>query len=165
MPATDFATSAENVGQAGTSKAFGQGRPVCTQVSISGRDRRRQRLSSCGGHRRIVRCGPNCRYGVAHRALSGGRPDNAVQQDIDAVFFSDFSGGMDGAGIARLADLDRKGAVAGAISADSAPIGNSRALYHDGMLSHVNDPTSLRGGRVGVELKDFIEILIEGAKR
>ena len=32
MPATDFATSAENVGQAGTSKAFGQGRPVCTQV-------------------------------------------------------------------------------------------------------------------------------------
>jgi hypothetical protein len=81
------------------------------------------------------------------------------------VFFSDASGGMNGAGIARLADLDRKGAVAGAISADSAPIGNSRALYHDGILSHVNDPTSLRGGRVGMELKDFIEILIEGAKR
>ena len=72
---------------------------------------------------------------------------------------------MDGAGIARLADLDRKGIVAGAISADSAPIGNSRALYDDGILSHVNGPASLRGGRVGMKLKDFIEILIAAAKR
>ena len=58
-----------------------------------------------------------------------------------------------------------KGIIAGAISADSAPIGDSRALYHDGILSHVNRPASLRGGRVGMKLKDFIEILIAAAKR
>ena len=102
---------------------------------------------------------------ASHGALSGGRPDNSVPLNIYAVFFSDAGGGMDQAGIARLDDLDRKNMVAGAISADSAPIGDSRALYHDGILSHVNGPASLRGGRVGMKLKDFIEVLIAAAKR
>jgi hypothetical protein len=102
---------------------------------------------------------------ASHGALSGGRPDNAVPLDIYAVFFSDAGGGMDGAGIARLADLERKGIVAGATSADSAPIGDSRALYHDGTLSYVNGPASMRGGRVGMKLKDFIEVLTAAAKR
>jgi hypothetical protein len=73
---------------------------------------------------------------ASHGALSGGRPDNAIPEGIYAVFFSDAGGGMDGAGIARLADLDRKEVVAGTTSADSAPIGDSRALYRDGILSH-----------------------------
>ena len=100
---------------------------------------------------------------ASHGALSGGRPDNAIPPGIYAVFFSDAGGGMDGAGIARLPDLDQKGIVAGTTSADSAPIGDSRALYHDGILSHVNGPASLRGGRVGMKLHDFIEILIAAA--
>ena len=102
---------------------------------------------------------------ASHGALSGGRPDNVVPLDIYAVFFSDAGGGMDGAGIARLDDLDRKGIVAGATSAASAPIGDSRALYHDGILSHVNVPASRHGGRVGMKLKDFIDVLIAAAKR
>jgi hypothetical protein len=72
---------------------------------------------------------------------------------------------MDGAGIARLADLDRKGIVAGTTSADSAPIGDSRALYRDGILSHVNGPAARAGGRIGMTLKDFIDVLIAAAKR
>jgi hypothetical protein len=102
---------------------------------------------------------------ASHGALSGGRPDNMVPLDIHAVFFSDAGGGMDGAGIARLGDLDRKRIVAGATSADSAPIGDSRALYHDGILSHLNGPAALRGGRVGMTLKNFIERLIATVKR
>jgi hypothetical protein len=102
---------------------------------------------------------------ASHGALSGGRPDNTVPLDIHAVFFSDAGGGMDQAGIARLDDLDRKGIVAGAVSADSAPIGDSRALYHDGILSHVNGPALERGGRVGMKLNDFVELLIAAAKR
>jgi hypothetical protein len=102
---------------------------------------------------------------ASHGALSGGRPDNAVPPDIRAVFFSDAGGGMDGAGIARLTDLDRKGIVAGTTSADSAPIGDSRALYRDGILSHVNGPAARAGGRVGMKLKDFIDILVAAAKQ
>jgi hypothetical protein len=102
---------------------------------------------------------------ASHGAHSGGRPDNAVPLDIYAVFVSDAGGGMDGAGITRLDDLDRKGIVAGPTSADSAPIGDSRALYYDGILSHVIGPASLRGGRVGMKLKEFVAILIAAANR
>jgi hypothetical protein len=104
---------------------------------------------------------------ASHGALSGGRPDSIVPLDICAVFFSDAGpgGGMDGAGIARLADLDAKGIVAGATSADSAPIGDSRALYRDGILSHVNGPAARAGGRVGMKLKDFVDDLIAAARR
>jgi hypothetical protein len=102
---------------------------------------------------------------ASHGALSGGRPDNAIPLGIYAVFFSDAGGGMDGAGIARLADLDRKGIVAGTTSADSAPIGDSRALYRDGILSHVNQPAARLGGSVGMPLKEFVDLLIVSSKK
>jgi hypothetical protein len=81
------------------------------------------------------------------------------------VFFSDAGGGMDGAGIARLADLDQKGIVAGTTSAESAPIGDSRALYQDGILSHVNGAAARLGGRVGMPLKEFVDLLIAALRR
>jgi hypothetical protein len=102
---------------------------------------------------------------ASHGALSGGRPDTLVPQGIHAIFFSDAGGGMDGAGIARLADLERRGIVAGATSADSAPIGDSRALYRDGILSCVNRPATARGARIGMKLADFVESLIATARR
>jgi hypothetical protein len=102
---------------------------------------------------------------ASHGALSGGRPDNAIPPQIYAVFFSDAGVGMDGAGIARLADLDRKGIVAGTTSADSAPIGDSRALYRDGILSHVNGAAMRLGGRVGMPLREFVNLLIAASKR
>jgi hypothetical protein len=102
---------------------------------------------------------------ASHGALSGGRPDALVPQGIHAIFFSDAGGGLDGAGIARLADLDRRGIVAAATAADSAPIGDSRALYRDGVLSSVNGPAAARGARIGMKLGDFIASLIAAAKR
>jgi uncharacterized protein YunC (DUF1805 family) len=102
---------------------------------------------------------------ASHGALSGGRPDNAVPRDIYAVFFSDAGGGMDGAGIARLVDLDQKGIAAGTTSADSAPIGDSRALYRDGVLSHVNAVAAKLGGRAGMPLKEFVDLLIAAARQ
>jgi hypothetical protein len=102
---------------------------------------------------------------ASHGALSGGVPDNAVPLGIYAVFFSDAGGGMDGAGIARLADLDQKDIVAATTSADSAPIGDSRALYRDGILSHVNRTAARFGGQVGMPLKEFVEVLISTSKQ
>ena len=102
---------------------------------------------------------------ASHGALSGGRPDNAVSPNVYAVFFSDGGVGMDGAGIARLAPLDERRIPAGAVSADSAPIGDSRALYHDGILSHVNQAAVRAGGRPGMTLKEFVDILTAAAVR
>jgi hypothetical protein len=100
---------------------------------------------------------------ASHGALSGGRPDNAVAPDVLACFFSDggAGGGKDGAGIARLTPLDARGIPAGAVSADSAPIGDSRALYHDGILSHVNQAAARNGARPGMALKEFVEMLMK----
>jgi hypothetical protein len=101
---------------------------------------------------------------ASHAALSGGRPDNGVKPDVYAVFFSDAGVGMDGAGIARLAFLDQRAIPAGAVSADSAPIGDSRALYHDGELSHVNAAAAQAGGKPGMTLKAFVDILTAAAR-
>src|ERR1700722_11300294 len=97
---------------------------------------------------------------ASHGALSGGRPDNAVAPDVYACFFSDGGVGMDGAGIARLGPLDQRNIPAGAVSADSAPIGDARALYHDGILSHVNQAASRLGAHPGMTLKVFVDILL-----
>jgi hypothetical protein len=103
---------------------------------------------------------------ASHGAVASGRPDNAVAPDVYACFFSDAGrgGGMDGAGIARLAPLDARGIPAGAVSADSAPIGDARALYHDGVMSHVNQAAAKRGARPGMRLKEFVEILMGEAR-
>jgi hypothetical protein len=101
---------------------------------------------------------------ASHGALSGGRPDNAVAPDVYACFFSDGGVGMDGAGIARLAPLDQRGIPAGAVSADSAPIGDARALYHDGVLSHVNQAAARAGAGPGMTLAAFVEMLTKRAR-
>jgi hypothetical protein len=99
----------------------------------------------------------------SHAALSGGKPDDIAGPQLYAVFFSDAGVGKDRAGIARLWDLDRRGIAAGAVSANSAPIGDSRAIHDEGILSHVNEMAARLGGRTGMPLKLFIEHLIATA--
>lgn len=101
---------------------------------------------------------------ASHGALSAGRPDNGVAPDVHACFFSDGGVGMDGAGIARLKPLDQRGIPAGAVSAASAPIGDARALYRDGILSHVNETAARAGARPGMPLKTFVAMLTAAAK-
>jgi uncharacterized protein YunC (DUF1805 family) len=103
---------------------------------------------------------------ASHGAVATGRADTAVAPDVLACFFSDggAGGGKDGAGIARLKPLDDRNIPAGAVSADSAPIGDSRALYHDGILSNVNQAATRKGARPGMTLKEFVDILLAGAR-
>jgi hypothetical protein len=101
---------------------------------------------------------------ASHAALPGGRPDTLVPQGIHAVFFSDAGVGLDGAGIARLGHLDGLGIIAGTTSANSAPIGDARALYHDGVLSHLTSTAVKAGGSVGMRLQMFIDILLTRAR-
>ena len=101
---------------------------------------------------------------ASHAALPGGRPDSIVPLGIRAVFFSDAGVGLDGAGIARIPHLDGLGIVAGTTSADSAPIGDARALYERGVLSHLTAAASAAGGAIGMKLKDFIDLLLSAAR-
>jgi hypothetical protein len=97
---------------------------------------------------------------ASHAALPGGRRDTLIPRGIYAVFFSDAGVGLDGAGIARLPVLDADGIIAGTTSAASAPIGDSRALYERGVLSHLTSAGMRAGGSVGMQLKKFIDLLL-----
>jgi hypothetical protein len=99
---------------------------------------------------------------ASHAALFPRPADNEIAP-VHAVFFSDACGGKDGAGFARLADLDRRQIAAATVSADSAPIGDARAIYQDGIISHVNPMAARAGAQVGTHLKDFIAQLIAQA--
>jgi uncharacterized protein YunC (DUF1805 family) len=95
----------------------------------------------------------------SHAALFRGRPDNIVNVDVRAIFFSDAGIGKDEAGIQRLPTLDDRNIAAGTASAASAPIGNARAIYHDGVLSHVNATAARLGGKPGMTVRDFVDRL------
>ncbi len=97
----------------------------------------------------------------SHAALFRGQPDNAVGPDVRAIFFSDGGIGMDEAGVTRLASLDARAIPAGAVSVASAPIGDARAIYHEGVLSRVNQTAAARGIRPGQALKSAIDRLLK----
>lgn len=99
----------------------------------------------------------------SHAALFRGRPDGLIGPDVHAVFFSDAGVGLDEAGIQRLPLLDPRGIAAGAVSADSAPIGDSRAILATGILSHVNRTAHALGARPGQPLREFVDRLLAAA--
>jgi hypothetical protein len=82
-----------------------------------------------------------------------------IGPDVYAVFFSDGGLGKDAAGISRLPTLDERGIIAATASASSAPIGDSRAIYGDGVISYTNATAAAAGARPGMRLRDFVEML------
>ena len=97
----------------------------------------------------------------SHAALFRGQPDDVVKPQVRAIFFSDGGVGLGQAGVRRLPELDKRGIPAGAADAMSAPIGDSRAIYADGVLSHVNETAARLGAKPGQKVADFVAVLLE----
>jgi hypothetical protein len=100
----------------------------------------------------------------SHAALFRGRPDNVIGPQLHAVFFNDAGGGLDGAGFSRLPTLDERAMIAGTVSAESAPIGDARAGYEEGIISHLNETARRAGGELGMPLKAFVAHLLARAR-
>jgi hypothetical protein len=100
----------------------------------------------------------------SHAALFRGRPDGVIGPRLLAVVFSDGGIGKDRAGISRLPTLDERGIAAGAAAAMSAPIGNARAIYEDGILSHVNATAERCGAAAGLSVEAFVHLMIAAAR-
>ena len=92
----------------------------------------------------------------------GGRYNafNAAKWGVRGVIMNDAGVGKDQAGILRLADLDKRGMAAGTVAAQSASIGDSRASYERGVLSHVNRSAAALGGKAGMPLAEFVAMLL-----
>ena len=96
----------------------------------------------------------------SHGALMGGHTDSVLDIDVFAAFFNDAGGGKDGAGFSRLPGLEKRGVAAGAVSCDTARIGDGRSSYDSGVLSRINAVASRLELREGMSVRDAVARLV-----
>jgi uncharacterized protein YunC (DUF1805 family) len=97
----------------------------------------------------------------SHAGLPGNDPANAVGFDVAAAIYNDAGIGIERAGLARLAALDRRGIAAAAVSCFSARIGNSLSTWNDGVVSALNGAAHAKGGRVGQTTQELVAAMLE----
>jgi hypothetical protein len=100
----------------------------------------------------------------SHGALHGGRPDSALDLHgaavaARAVLFNDAGVGIDGAGITRLPELERRGVAAATVGCMSARIGDGRSMWESGVISHANPRALALGARRGLPARQWVEML------
>jgi hypothetical protein len=98
----------------------------------------------------------------SHGGLIGGRREKAFNVQVIVAVFNDAGGGIDQAGIGRLAPLDERGIAAVTVAHTSARIGDSRSTYYEGVISHVNRHANMLGASRGAKVRDFVERMCRG---
>ncbi len=104
--------------------------------------------------RRIVVAG-------SHGGVSSG--EYAARVPLAAIFFNDAGFGKEGAGSAALPLLEARGIAAGAVSHDTAMIGDAKDGWESGIVSALNASAQAMGFRVGQPLRHAVQNLPEAA--
>ena len=102
---------------------------------------------------------------AGHVVVTGSHGGASVVRYARAVrallyVFNDAGIGKDGAGIAALAELERHGIAACAVSHDSARIGEAQDAWAHGVISAVNSQASGLGLASGQRLRDAVGPLL-----
>lgn len=109
----------------------------------------------------------------SHGALHGGRPDTALNLAqgcggapiaARAAVFNDAGVGIEGIGITRLPELQRRGMPAVTVDCGSARIGDGRSMWEGGVISHLNPAARAEGAEPGQRVRDWIEALFVRAR-
>ena len=95
---------------------------------------------------------------ASHGGASSG--EFALEVPLGAVFFNDAGVGKDHAGIAALDMLEAEGVAAGAVAHTSARIGDSRDMWENGVISHVNASARKLGLVPGSSLREALMALV-----
>jgi len=95
----------------------------------------------------------------SHGGLIGGDPARAAKADVRVVAFNDAGVGSEGAGVTRLAALDRRGIGAASIDHTSARIGDATSMMTTGVISHANAMAVSLGAFPGQDLLAWLEAL------
>jgi hypothetical protein len=104
----------------------------------------------------------------SHGALHGGRLDTAlnlahaqgaVPIAACAAVFNDAGVGIEGIGITRLPELQRRGVPAVTVDCMSARIGDGRSMWESGVISHFNAAAGACGAAPGFCVRDWLEAL------
>ncbi|WP_458097797.1 hypothetical protein [Roseomonas sp. WA12] len=98
----------------------------------------------------------------SHGGLVGGAPYMALRTEGFAGIFHDAGIGIDRAGTTRLPALDSRGIASFTVSAASARIGDAASVFHDGVVSVVNETARRLGAAPGLRAS---EVLLAWARR
>lgn len=95
---------------------------------------------------------------ASHGGASSGEFALAVL--LGGVFFNDAGLGKDGAGIAALDLLQRRGIPAGTVSHTSARIGDAPDMWENGSISHLNEAAKGLGMEIGGSLREALVTVV-----
>jgi hypothetical protein len=70
---------------------------------------------------------------------------------------------LDDSGIEGLAEMERQGFAAAAVSSASARIGDALSTYHDGIVSAANQPARARGVAIGMKAAEAGRLMLGAA--
>lgn len=102
----------------------------------------------------IVVNGSHCGANIA--------PDYVLPNGARGSIGNDAGIGLESAGIASLAFLDKHGVPAAAVAAMSAEIGVGQSTYNEGVISAVNEVAKKMGVTVGMSAKEAADKMFEG---
>lgn len=104
----------------------------------------------------------------SHGALHGGRRDTALNlahaQGAAPVaarvaVFNDAGVGIEGIGITRLPELQRRGVPAVTVDCMSARIGDGRSMWESGVISHLNAAAQACAAAPGRPVREWLQTL------
>jgi len=104
----------------------------------------------------ITSVGANDEGAIVVSASHGGvsAAEYALKIPLAAVFFNDAGVGKDEAGIAGLKMLQEKGIPAGAVSHETAQIGDGKDTWEFGIISNLNNAAREAGFQVQEKVRD-----------
>ena len=98
----------------------------------------------------------------SHGGLPGNSEVRAMKSRPLLAVFNDAGGGVDDAGAARLAVLDRQNVAAVCVDAFSARIGEGRSTFNTGIVSRQNEAAAALGGRLQMPVRQLIATVCDG---
>ena len=100
---------------------------------------------------------------ASHGGVSSG--EFALAVPLSAAFFNDAGIGKDEAGVAALQMLDASGIAAGAVSHETARIGDAQDMWDHGVVSRVNACARRTGLAPGDRLQEAVHVLARATSR
>jgi hypothetical protein len=95
---------------------------------------------------------------ASHGGASSG--EFALEVPLKAVVFNDAGVGKDNAGIVALDMLEARGVAGAAVAHTSARIGDSRDMWENGVISHVNAAARALGLAPGAKVRAALTELV-----
>jgi hypothetical protein len=116
-------------------------------------------IYACWSFSRVTRAHPDDVFCVAsHGAKTMAL--YALHVGPRGLICNDGGRGLDDSGVEGLAEMERHGFAAAAVSSASARIGDGLSTYHDGIVSAANEPARAKGVTIGMKAATAARVML-----